>query len=329
MGSYNVTINEAYFANLAAQYNKNFSSVDSALSYAKKTNAVSSSPFDFYTVLEKAIKSKRDGLAYDITCISSVFADADNKLKKRAEDIIGKDLIERVAGGGTVVIEYHDMKPIYDTPRQLDKTTYGYTVDENGNRVYDHPLEQEKYLHRNQGEAYPKEFRGTCGLCASLNILRMAGVNYTEKDVVDYAKANGLCSKGSSDSGHNGGTKTWQIESILEHYGLPSSKVPVPLEHGHATQSSINNLASSVEQGKGVIISVRAYDLCPNAYKPGGKHAIVVTSVVKDSNGNIKGFYVCDSNAAKRDDIPNYYTAEQIRNALTGDEMVVTDSAIR
>lgn len=320
MGSYNVTINEAYFANLAAQYNKNFSSVDSALSYAKKTNAVSSSPIDFYTVLEKAIKSRRDGLAYDITCISSVFADADDKLKKRAEDIIGKDLIERVAGGGTVVIEYHDMKPIYDTPRQLDKTTYGYTVDENGNRVYDHPLEQEKYLHRNQGEAYDK-FQGTCGLCSVANVLRMAGVQYSEKDIVDYAKNHNLCNQGG-EPGYNGGTSAAEREKILEAFGIPSTCV----------SPSISVLASSVEQGKGVIISVDPGKLAPEVYDS-GYHAITVTSVVRDSNGNIKGFYVCDSNSDVNDRCrkycSNYYSAEQIKNAFTGNDMVVTDSAIR
>ena len=154
----------------------------------------------------------------------------------------------------------------------------------------------------------------------------MAGVNYNEKDIVDYAIENGYCSTGSDYSGANGNTYPEDRKAILEHYGIPCSLEP----------SDINSLASSIEQGKGVIIAIDPGRLCPEVYSP-GNHAIAVTSVERDCNGNIKGFYVCDSNADTCDadsayicqKIRNYYTADEINNAFIGVDMVVTDSPIR
>ncbi|MBP5418073.1 MAG: C39 family peptidase [Clostridiales bacterium] len=321
MSKHTVTINEEYFAYLGALYRGAFSDVNEAISYAEKTPA--EGLFDLFGLFKKIMDSYQSSLDYDITCISSVFKTADAEMKKRAEDLIGQDIINTVSNGGSVVIDYYDIKPDLEEPRQLDHTQYGYTKDADGNLVYDHPKETEEYLHRNQGEAY-ELFQGTCGLCSCANILRLAGVNATEQEIVDYAIEHNLCTKNSSDSGENGGTVPGNWQAILGHYGISSKCV---------TQD-INTIASSIEQGKGVIVAVDPHELNPNVYSPGGYHAITVTSVVRDADGRIKGFYVCDSNADVndycRENLTNYYSVDTFEGALTDVfDMLVTDSAIR
>ena len=317
MGSYQVTINEAYFADLSARYRSNFDDVNDGLTYACKTSAVSSVYAKDFKNVKNAIASFQSKLNYDITCIASVFGEADAEMKKRAQEIIGQDIISKVAGGGTVVVNYYDLEPNQKSPRNLDKTQYGYIVDKDGNLVYDHPEEQEKYLYRNQGSVYDN-YKGTCGLCSCANVLRIAGVNYNEKDMIDFAKQHGYCRPG-------GGTGPADRVAILNAYGIPSKTEKVQMQNGRATDKAINDLAGYVEQGKGVIISVYAYSLWPGySGAREGLHAITVTSVKRDASGNVLGFYVCDSNSG----LPSYYSADKIQNSLSGRDTVVTKSAI-
>ncbi len=144
--------------------------------------------------------------------------------------------------------------------------------------------------------------------------------------MVDYAVEHGLCGTGDPNPGANGGTFNSDIQELLTSHGVPAHTESTPSVGGYCTKETIDKIASNVENGKGVVIGVWAYALWPN--KSGardGAHAIVVTSVVKDSAGSIKGFYVCDSNANK----PSYYSADKLQNALMDDGMVVTDSPIR
>lgn len=316
MSKHTVKIDEAYFAELGARYRNEFNKANDAISYVNNTKDLYG--LGLLSEFNKAVKSSQDGLVYDITCISTVFSSADAKMKKRAEELIGTDIINGVAGGNSITVDYYDIKPDLDEPRQLPNTQYGYTVDDNGNRVYDHPKETEKYLYRDQGKANPK-VTGTCGLCSAANVLRLAGVNYNEKDMLDYAQANDLCSS-------DGGTKPYQIAALLNHFGLNSSCVKVPCKDGYATDEALNQIANYVESGRGVIIPVYAYALWPGySGARDGLHALTVTSVTRDSSGNIIGFSICDSNPG----LPSYYSADKIKNALVDWDMVVTDSVIR
>ena len=323
MSKHIVKINEAYFADLGARYRTEFDKVNDAISYVNNTKELDSS-LGLFKVFSKVVKNRQQSLDYDITCISSVFSATDAKMKERAEELIGAGIINGVAGGGEITVEYYDIKPDLKDPRELTHTQYGYTVDSEGNLVYDHPEETEKYLYRKQGSAYPNEYGGTCGLCTCANMLRLAGVNYDEKAMVDYAVANGLCRTGST-YGANGGTSPASRCKILNHFGLKSSLIDVEANSsGKVTQKTMDDIANYVSDGRGVNIAVKAGVLYNNS-RITDTHSIVVTSVKKSADGKILGYFVCDSNENK----PSYYSADVIQKALCVKPMVVTDSPIR
>lgn len=197
--------------------------------------------------------------------------------------------------------------------------------------TYDSPIETGKMLDRCQGKV--ENFDGTCGLCSCENVLRMAGVNVNEADLVKYASTTRggksilslltgkkLCTTGSSPSS-NGGTSAADRKKVLEHFGVPSYTAP----------QSVQTIADAVSNGQGVIASVYPETLYYRR-RPvyGDLHAVTVTSVQKDSGGNILGFYVCDSNSdALGETGATYYTVEEFQNALSPRECNITSTIIR
>lgn len=223
------------------------------------------------------------------------------------------------------------MEPNRSTPRDLPQTQYGFTKDSNGNLTYDSPMEMDKYLYAQQGSAYTN-FQGTCGLCSCANILRLAGVNYSEKDMIDYAAStssgNGwfqkLCTVNPLSPESSGGTNPKSRQQILEHFGISSGVFPVEMENGVASDTALENIAQYVADGRGVILSVHAGVLYNGRAVRDDYHAVTVTSVTRNKYGDVSGFYICDSNVGT-----TYYTALQIKEALTGADMNVTHSHIR
>ena len=225
------------------------------------------------------------------------------------------------------------LRPVRSSPRDLPVSGFGYEEDEEGNLVYDTPKEMDAYLYKKQGSAKIM-FKGTCGLCSCANIMRLAGVNATEKEMINYASktpaANGrglLCEAGSLDPANNGGTSPWDRKEILSHFGVESSLCMIEADNtGKPTDKNIENIASYVESGRGVILSVHAKmlwydkDFSKNDY-----HAVTVTSVKRDKGGSILGFYICDS----QKDGTSFYQAGKVRDVLTGSPMNVTQSIIR
>jgi len=226
------------------------------------------------------------------------------------------------------------MKPTRSSPRDLAASQYAFAKDSDGNLIYDSPNEMNQYLYTTQGSAYPS-FQGTCGLCSCANILRLSGVNATEKDMVDYASVTRdtssffgkLCATGHIDPGHNGGTSPKSRQQILNHFGIDSGIFPVAHnEDGTISDSNLNQIADYVSSGRGVILSVHADVLWNDAaYGFDDYHAVTVTSVKKNSAGEILGFYICDSAQGGT----TYYPAEKVKRALTGAPMNVTYPIIR
>lgn len=288
------------------------------------------------------------------------------KMMERYKDLIGSfdDRGIDEGGGyengvisteGTTIYEFDDanmrlvnennvissnLQPTRRTPRDLPVTQFGFSVNSRGDMEYDSPNEMAQYLYASQGSAY-SNFQGTCGLCSCANILRLAGVNATEKEIIDYAAnthiGNGVFSRaftgfqrlctvnGSPDS--NGGTNAYSRQTILEHFGISSGIFNVKMDGDSVSDETINEIANFVSDGRGVIISVDANVLYnsnfPRGYSP-AYHAVTVTSVTRNKYGDVSGFYIADSNVGT-----TFYPINHFREFLTDHDMNVTYSHIR
>lgn len=236
-------------------------------------------------------------------------------------------------GVASVGSDTKGLQPDRANPRDLPVSQFGFTIGPDGNAVYDSPMEMNDYLYKKQGSAR-KIYQGTCGLCSCANILRLSGVNATEEQMIEYASnttapnsIERLCETGHMNPGRNGGTNPEGRRSILEYFGISSGLFDVEMDRaGGATQTTMNSIADMVSSGKGIILSVHADMLWHDApYGINDYHAITVTSVKKDSAGNVLGYYVCDSAMGGT----TYYSSEKLRRSLTGAKMNVTHQIIR
>jgi len=226
------------------------------------------------------------------------------------------------------------LAPTRTTPRDLAASQFGFTKDNDGNMVYDSPTEMNQYLYKTQGSA-DANFQGTCGLCSCANILRLSGVNASEAEMIAYASQtrdpnsfNGmLCATGYSDPGLNGGTSPKSRQQILDHFGIDSGIFPIAHDSdGSIADSNLSQIADHVSAGRGVILSVHADVLWNDAaFGIDDYHAVTVTSVKKNSAGDVLGFYICDSANGGT----TYYPADKVKRALTGSPMNVTYPIIR
>lgn len=192
--------------------------------------------------------------------------------------------------------------------------------------VFNTPETTGQKLNSDQGQADPN-FKGTCGLCSCQNVLTLAGLNVSEKQLIDYAvshrdpyKINGeaLC----SHSGHpdeNGGTDAIDRKIILSAFGVPS----------RLESATIHNVVRFVEEGKGVIASVHAGILW-NCYfgTDDDYHAVTVTSIERNKTGDVTAVYICDS-GRQGQEYSKKYDIDTFKKALTGNSLNVTSVIIR
>ena len=164
-----------------------------------------------------------------------------------------------------------------------------------------------------------RQTRGDCGLCAIENLTIMAGRHVSLEDITALAEARNLC-------GRDGSTTEGTIRRTLEEFGISS----------HLEEQKIAGIAAAVAGGHGVIIGVDAAQLslygCRNRFfRPYKPHALLVTGIVTDNNGDVTHVVVCDTNAdALGLSGAITYTVGEIQRALIWErEMVVTDHAVR
>lgn len=134
----------------------------------------------------------------------------------------------------------------------------------------------------------PFGFRGTCGLCSCELIIRQFGIEVTEADVVAYAIAHGLCNI-ESDPAMRGGTTVAEQARILADFGVPAH---------YETGRSLEDLADSVQQGRGMLLAVDCGVLWDDAtyYDGRANHAVTAIGVARDpQTGQIQGFYLNDT----------------------------------
>lgn len=311
------------------------------------------------TVLEAKISAVGDGLGIYESEILEIVQQGRNTLKSNRDDILNLaqrvlqkadeiDELVSLSWGGTAAAtaglvagtagslsnNAGGLAPTRTTPRDLAASQFGFTKDNDGNMVYDSPNEMNQYLYKTQGSA-DANFQGTCGLCSCANILRLSGVNASEAEMIAYASKtrdpnsfNGmLCATGYSDPGLNGGTSPKSRQQILDHFGIDSGIFPIAHNSdGSIADSNLSQIADHVSAGRGVILSVHADVLWNDAaFGVDDYHAVTVTSVKKNSAGDVLGFYICDSANGGT----TYYSADKVKRALTGSPMNVTYPIIR
>lgn len=151
---------------------------------------------------------------------------------------------------------------------------------------------------------------GNCGLCAVQNVAYMAGVKTDQDTLLNYAFSKGLC-------GIEGGTQPESRQELLKELGIDS----------YTAEPTIDNIVSAVMSGRGVIVSVQAKPFYSNrATTDDGFHAVTVTSVVIDENGDPTEIIVCDSNAGKIGETgAKRFPVEFFRNVMTKKELNITE----
>jgi Peptidase_C39 like family len=136
----------------------------------------------------------------------------------------------------------------------------------------------------------PQGFTEDCGLVSCSDVLNQFGIHVTEADVVGHAIQYGECNVIPGSPAGSGGTSPADQARLLTDYGVPA--------HCESNQS-IEQLATAIEQGHGVIASVNAgvlWDQPQYVQGGGNNHAVTVTGVARDlGTGAIQGFYINDS----------------------------------
>ncbi len=228
-----------------------------------------------------------------------------------------------------------------------------YIVNDDGTKTFGDPLALAENLINDQGNN-DKNLKGTCGICAVGNILRLANIAATEQQILDYYlkelrfphKLFWRALISESASYYSGGSDPKGRMLLLNHFGIDSVLVPSIRINDSYNQvlRSADRIAEYVEQGKGVIVSFDAdiYDKerygLPQKHQAIKTHALVVTSVKRDSLNNLVGLYVHDSNGqSKTNKFANtssnkgtiLLTREQFTRYLSYTKINVTKEAIR
>lgn len=200
----------------------------------------------------------------------------------------------------------------------LQSTTQEVRYLENGNTVFDSPMETGLALNFDQGKAVWR-YCGTCGLCSCENVARLAGKDITEADVINLARKNRLCKRTLFKTGINGGTYDTDRQDVLRVLGIDSY-----LDYVH----DVNHIAQLVESGRGVIAAVDVGTFWPR-YPLSGSHAVTITSVERDPAGIVTAFYVCDSGSGGNDFARRVDSSLLEMSLLKGVSLNVTTGPIR
>lgn len=124
-----------------------------------------------------------------------------------------------------------------------------------------------------------------CGVEASRIIINQAtGKRYTEDDTLDWAMEHDDATRRSHRE-RSGSTSPGDREKLLRDHGVESDQKP----------QEMSSLAQDVAEGKGVITSHDAGILWDDSRALGGGHAVVMTGVTYDANGDVESVTVLDT----------------------------------
>lgn len=197
--------------------------------------------------------------------------------------------------------------------------------------VYGDPVALGDVLDYQQGFDNPYGAFGTCGQNAVANICKIGGKEVTEPEVLAFAMENGLCVQ--DDSKFNGGATTIGDKiALLDHFGFPSH-----CEFAQETATP-ERLAQALEGGHGVLLGLNSGVLQEREWKIHNdqgeitaNHAVCLTGTVYSTDGELKGFYLCDSSGQTPDagrtfvPIDKFNACYNLNDAFA----IITDKPIR
>ncbi len=167
----------------------------------------------------------------------------------------------------------------------------------------------------------PFGFGHTCGLCSCEGILRQFGLEVTEADIVAHAIERGLCTM-EDDPRMSGRTTVLDQARLLSDFGIPAH---------YETSGSLEDLASRLEHGRGVILALDCSVLWDNAdfYNGQANHAVTAIAMARHpETGEIQGFYVNDTGTGESGKFVDATTMNEAWRDMGGIH-VVTDRAHR
>jgi len=126
-----------------------------------------------------------------------------------------------------------------------------------------------------------------CGVEASRQVILATGGNVSEQQLLNQSIANGDADNPSTPA-NAGGTSPGGRSNILANNGVPN----------HTEAATQQNILQAVAEGRGVVTSHDAGRLWGNPAFNGGGHAILVTGVQFDGNGNPINFITNDTGVA-------------------------------
>jgi len=139
-----------------------------------------------------------------------------------------------------------------------------------------------------RGSGTTQQSYNNCGVESSRQVINQAnGSNLTENQLLQTAIDNGWAkgTPGSPPVRANGSTSAVSRQSILANSGVASTVQP----------SNLNNIGSALSRGQGVIANVDAGVLWGNNQYLGGGHAVTVTGIEYDDNGNVTNVIINDT----------------------------------
>lgn len=159
---------------------------------------------------------------------------------------------------------------------------------------------------------------GNCGIQSAQQVIHQAtGNNMGENALLNWALANNHADNDANPD-LRGATTASQTEDILDAQGVPSDVQP----------GNMDNIQQTVAEGRGVISGNDAGVLwnSANPADHGSGHAVLVTGLRYDSNGQLESVIINDTgNGNSADAIP----AARFQNSLlAGDDITVTDAPV-
>jgi uncharacterized Zn-binding protein involved in type VI secretion len=118
-------------------------------------------------------------------------------------------------------------------------------------------------------------------------IRRATGKMVTEDEVLGYGLAKGLSDDNPGKPNRHGATSPQDAILLLQHFGVAAENVPA------SGSPTLNDIKRTIADRKGVVTTLHTKD-----YWPGSRHdyhAVVVTGVELDSDGNVIAVFINDT----------------------------------